>query len=642
MNNYKLLEVPHISRFDTWRFNTLELQTNYFNGLEGLIIDDCFPPFYSNYLKLDKSDLLTHTLSYNYCILNFDGKNYYYFITDMKYISEDLIGVNLIMDTIQTFMFDIDFDYSVLDRMSIKRRPEKNSYDINREYIRENLSQGEFINVSEAEYSHYKYILVTSRKELHETGNTPKGLIQNYVDMTNGIYRYLIFLPDTSISPYYSGRYYIEYDYNGTLINKDFSYSELRSLLLNISENADILDCIFIDNSEFLDDALGREDIITGGQYTILLTYNANTASVDFDNYGLKQFMPSFVVSKNDYSNGAGTLNLIINNTNLSNNDTNNSVGTLFNIKYIPALLDENYINVKFGEKMNYTSYPLYKSKDTRFITHQYYDFASYARIYDIVSYEHRNINLYNTRIICNTIENLERFTDAWLQYKSLNYATLKSGIKNNMLMDTAGTFLGGIQKGTMISSGNQFNEGSALAQKGVSYGASSSSGLSAGSRTMFNDPLITGSKAYLNIGKTLNDFLTLKGNLEHTPDTRCQGNQYSSDYLGQFTKVFYSVDMVSDIYDVAKKIEYFGYKVHKNLVGVNLLNDASVLPRYYYNIIKCSQLDIHLNFLIQDQDIINDIEQRFKDGLRLWNNSNNVHIIEDLIYDNVENDFLV
>ncbi len=642
MNNYKLLEVPHISRFDTWRFNTLELQTNYFNGLEGLIIDDCFPPFYSNYLKLDKSDLLTHTLSYNYCILKFDGKNYYYFITDMKYISEDLIGINLIMDTIQTFMFDINFDYSVLDRMSIKRRPEKNSYDINRDYIRENLSQGEFINVSESEYSHYKYILVTSRKELHETGNTPKGLVQNYVDMTNGIYRYLIFLPDTSISPNYTGRYYIEYDYNGTLTNVDYSYSELRSLLLDISQNADILDCIFIDNSEFLDDALGREDVMISDKYTILLTYNANTASVNFTYYGLEEFMPSFIVSKNDYLNGEGNLNLIINNTNLSNNDTNNNTGTLFNIKYVPALIDENYINVKFGEKMNYTSYPLYKSKDTRFRTHQYYDFASYARIYDIVSYEHRNINLYNTRIICNTMENLERFTDAWLQYKSLNYATLKSGIKNNLLMDTAGTFLGGIQRGTMISSGNQFNEGSALAQKGVSYGASSSSGMSVGSRTMFNDPLITGSKAYLNIGKTLNDFLTLKGNLEHTPDTRNQGNQYSSDYLGQFTKVFYSVDMVSDIYDVAKKIEYFGYRVHKNLVGVNLLNDSSVLPRYYYNIIKCSQLDIHLNFLIQDQDIINDIEQRFKDGLRLWNNSNNVHMVEDLIYDNVENDFLV
>lgn len=646
MDYYKLVNIPHISRFDTWRFANQSAQDTYFDGLSGATFNDCFPPFFTNYLKIDKTDL-QQNVYYNYCILNFNDERYYYFVDGIKYINEDLVGVNLIMDTIQTYMFRIKFNYSVVSRMSIKRKLAKNSPLINREYIRENLSKGEFLKTSYSEYSNNNYVLVTCRQPIGNPDDTKKALFQEEVNFTNGLYRYLILLPKFPKNKVVTTVNLIIYR-DGTPITHSYQANSIGTCFNKLLQHPNVIDCIWINNSSFIDNQLeprfSYDEQSATLTHTIYL-YTGSGLNLDFDNVFTPAsqesyyFAPILTITKNDFT--TSIFNILVNGHSFPS-ATNNSTNTLFNINYIPALLDENYIQVKYGEKMRYSMFPLHKSPTVRFLKYNYYDFASFSRIYGINFNKNDNgtqpnfedEDVYNSKIVCNTLENLDLYTDAWQTYKSQNYATLKSGLKNNLAIGIGSTLLGsiGASKGAV---GN--------ASVGTSSANPSFWGSTYGGNTAYKmqNPAITGAQVGLLTAKTLNDFLTMKENLEHTPDTRNQGNQYSSDLLSKFTTVFQEIDCVTDIEEVAKKIEYFGYKVHKVLRNENLLTNATLLPRYYYNIIQCDELTVDVDYYLQDQEILNDIEARFKDGLRLWTKANNTNMLDNLIYDNVEIDFI-
>ena len=624
-NFYKLVYIKGISRLDTWKFGSKSNQKAYFDSLTGYRVDDYFPPHYTNTIRFDINDFNYSTTNYNYCLLYFNNKYYCYFIDGIHYLNEDVFELMFVEDTIQTHMFDVSFNYSVMDRMSIKRKLANG--EINRDYIRENLSQGEFVNSRYEEYSRYKYVLITSRQELHTpSGYGARALVQNSVDMTSGLYRYLLCLPDLTGETRTIYGYKIEYDGGtGSLVQKTFYYHSIRNVYNYISESEDVVDCIFIDNCKALDEYLGREDSVIQENnvyyYLIQLTKTDNM-QLSFDGHlDTFDFVPCLTITKNNFGDFQNELFVRIGTTNLSNQAVNTHIDTPFDIKYVPALLDENYINLRFGEKMKHSTYPLYKSKIDRFYQYEYYDFASYSRIYMINAYNTnpatRLEDVYDTKILCNTIEYLEKYTDAWQQFKSQNYATLTSGIKNNMALDLAGTFLGSVKSSTTFTDEGAF------------------------SKTTISDPKLTAAKAGIQVAKTLNDFLTTKGNLEHTPDKRNMGNNYSSDFLSRATKVFQAVDYVKDIEQVAKKLEWYGYKVNYNYTNTNILLDSTVQPRYYFNIIKCSSISIDMVGFIKDNVILDDIETRLKNGLRIWDYNHQNTMLDNLIYDNVENDYI-
>lgn len=643
MVKYKLLNVPHISRFDTWRFTSLQEQTQYFNGISGTTINDYFPPFFTNYLKLDKSDLSSN-IHYNYCILDFEEKYYYYFITDLKYINESVIGINLVMDTIQTFMFDIKFNYSVLSRMSIKRMLNSTGNSINRDYIRENLSKGEFLVNHYSENNNHNYVIVTCRQPIGNPIDTARGLVQEGFNFTNGLYRYLIILPkipqtvlvtQITLRVYTDSSHYSDYS---------FSLNSIASCFNSLLQHSNVIDCVWVSNSNYIDSKLNPRQSYYIETHTLMYSINNFAGSglgLDFENVLTPQdnvsyrFAPILTITNNDFT--TSYFDITYNGQSFSGS-RNHSKITLFNPIYVPALLDENYIQVKYGEKMKYSTFPLYKSHTTRFLKYDYYDFASFSRLYGINFDEYEDFQLqdiYNSKIICNTLENLDLYTDAWQTYKSQNYATLKSGIKNNFALASAGILLGGANAQTSASGNSSVGTSASNPMFwGSTYGGNKN--------FRMDNPRILGAKVGLAGAKTLNDYLVTKGNLEHTPDTRNQGNQYSSDVLGKFNNIFTEIDCVSDIEAVAKKLEYFGYKVHKVLTNENLLNNGTLLPRYYYNIVQCDELTLDVDYYIQDQDIIDDIEARFKEGLRLWNKESNTNMLDTLIYDNIENDFIV
>ena len=420
----------------------------------------------------------------------------------------------------------------------------------------------------------------------------------------------------------------------------NFDIDDVRTFINNIIKNPNVIDVVFINNSKFLDDNLGRQDTITSGVTEIVINNSHIDKCYFVPSYYINgsEFACSLHISTNNILASLETFNITIDNITFDNNH-NTQLRQPFTIKNIPALLDENYIRVKFGEKMHYTTYPLYQLKAVELQTFDYYDFASFSRIYNFNQDEYTqygtDMDVFDTKIVVNTLENLDMYTDAWLQYKSTNYATLRSGIKNNIAFDILGTMTGSINSSRGFNSADIMSiTKNQMIETGMNY-----------SRFGVNNPLLTGINIGLKSAKSVNDFLVNKENLEHTPDKRNLGNQYSSDFLGEFTNVFKSTECVSDIYDVAKKYEFYGYKVNKILNNTNLLNDRNVLTRYYYNYIKCKDIEIDIEYFICDTSIKEDIENRFMQGIRLWNSNTvdnvNYPIGYTVRYDNLEKDFI-
>ena len=122
-------------------FASLQDQDSYFNSLDNttIITSTFYPPYYRNVLKLDTADISLNS-NYNYVWFEYNGKRYYYFLSNVRYISEYLLAITITMDTIQTYYFDIKVHSAIVRRKFIDRF--EPSGLINRSYIRENVSSG--------------------------------------------------------------------------------------------------------------------------------------------------------------------------------------------------------------------------------------------------------------------------------------------------------------------------------------------------------------------------------------------------------------------------------------------------------------------------------------------------------------------
>ena len=143
MNYITTYWVKGISRIDTPIFATLVDQEHFFSECEPYTIpnNSFYPPHFKNRILLNTSDI-TFKSQRNYLSLEYDSKTYYYFIDSIEYVSEDVIALNITMDVIQTFMFSINIISAEKERESIKRWV---NHKINRDYIRENVSAGDFM-----------------------------------------------------------------------------------------------------------------------------------------------------------------------------------------------------------------------------------------------------------------------------------------------------------------------------------------------------------------------------------------------------------------------------------------------------------------------------------------------------------------
>ena len=105
----KLYNIPGISPDNEPYFSSVSVREANFNTRLVKSLSTYFYPVQNeNRIKFEVTDVPL-TLVYNYISIEMYGKEWYYFVDSFRYVNEKIYYVNLFMDAIQTFYFDISF-----------------------------------------------------------------------------------------------------------------------------------------------------------------------------------------------------------------------------------------------------------------------------------------------------------------------------------------------------------------------------------------------------------------------------------------------------------------------------------------------------------------------------------------------------
>ena len=139
----KLLKVPiELDNKNQLNFSSKTTQYNYFNGCTKISIDD------SSYQRKDNTirypGHIDDLIGYNYCMYrntSYSNKWFYAFITDMRYINDEMTLITIKTDVWQTWQFDIEIKKCFVEREHV------NSDNYGEHTVPENLETGEYITL---------------------------------------------------------------------------------------------------------------------------------------------------------------------------------------------------------------------------------------------------------------------------------------------------------------------------------------------------------------------------------------------------------------------------------------------------------------------------------------------------------------
>lgn len=597
--NITLYYVPGISDVDTPVFESRFFQREFFaEQVHNVITTGFYPPYLRNVVTLDTSDFNLTTSTYNYLSLEFNNKIYYYFIRNKRYKNEDVVDLEIEMDTIQTFMFDVVFNNAFLDRLSINRM--NANYKINRDYIRENLSNGEFSVVSN--YTIYnreitdpfklpiqfeKYVIVKYVKNIEDSSDTDVHTRQ-YIDLASMNY-------DSLDSPYNYAilplRFGTVTDYSvSPSVDRNWDFGSHSSQL---AENADVVDIYAIpfrfSNDIYCDRVDTLLDIKYGHTY-----YNTNRV-------GLKMLENSWILYPKNK-----TINIYVNTDEISHGISyNTTLGALFDVSKVPAMYDENYTKITFGDGVVRTEYPLY-SCDSFILGVSYWaDLSSGNLYYNIYRGTEPMNNRYDTIVVNTSGYHFDLKNDPWKTYIASNRATLTGAFISSGVTLLASAGLGAIKPVA----------GEMAAMSSIGKGV-----------------------------KNISHYFVNKENLKHAPDEVKRTGNAIPDMYSESLLVSSKVSYCDDFADIARYYESYGYKVAKTSTENLFLTNY----RYLYDYVQTKELSI----IIGDKETEKDFIDRFNNGLRLWHttdgelhchdiNGNSIEIGQVCVYDNLENIFI-
>lgn len=682
--NLELIYIEGISREDTLYFRSILRQTQYFTRhvVVNIQSNGFYPPYYQNSIKLSTEDLELDT-KVNYLRILYNDKYYYYFIDNVAYISEEVISIDITMDTIQTFMFDLKIFSGIIERKFIDRYVDGK---INRNYIRENFSDGNFLikdmklyttsasfeKHNDEDTTGYMLIIKTTDK-LDDDGTAPAistspevtlrfpesdGTYEN-TDCLSGIINSYIYycVPFPYSVPYDN----VRNNLTAVVQKEDGTTKQILVQPENISK--DILDdprivsayyvpfnCLPIRlREDFYIDCEDNTSTTTTHTYSFCITYGPGD---DDDNgciFRLPQKSCEIVPLLDSYT---------------FDFTENSNPSVKFDIKYEPALLDINYIRYTFGDISSRATFDLFYALDNK-VWNCYFNDLDGNRYYRLnpnsplfsLDYEYDG-NLTFLNVLENLVFSAPSFvdvlTDSWKQYKSYNsYAWAGA------LATTAANvvFAGyGYKVDAGIASSNLMHDLSEIYRKSSTY-----------DKRYKNKNIVVRSGAQRRIDELERQYGNTQAqqqaalaqqiggsgggliseairetNARYAPDiAKTQGN-IKLDYILGAMQVFSKLEVVQDIERCAQYYHRYGYRVDEyidtSIYDENTTNIFDyVNTRYYYSYVKIREINIDLSRLEDARDI-EDIELRFRAGLRIWNNDLiNSDIIGDYEKDNPE-----
>lgn len=604
---YSFYYVEGISETDSPLFNSLAEQAQWFNKHVVKSVDDYYPPNYTNAIRVDSDDL-TILSKCNYFSLTYNDKTYYYFITGVEYINEAVVNINVEMDTIQTYMFDIKYNNARISRRTIKRWNPDGS--INREYIRENFGSNLFdIKYQEVFSDRFFPMFLISKSngspsKYIDVENDKNYIIGNTLDFALFPFSYLKTNSDNANMNIkihqlnLQGE--IEYKNEGTLY--DF-YNVIRDL---------------IETPEVISGCIVPYIVATKGSYEI--TENDNEIILTlYTTYGGKNL--NYHLNTNNDGliriGQSGNSNYNIFNDYLTEDFSmpfikNTNINSTFDYRYIPQLIDENYISLYFGFRTSYTEFPLSRASKINFKLQYKLDFLSGSNIFRILE-ENDNTDKFLTTKVVDPIP-VMLLTDPWKQYLSNN----RLGVYLKPLLDLAGgssPFFSNVE-----TTKEKFNYSRKHPKRMTSK------------KTTITDRVQVGGLGNIT---GLADTLTGYYDLANAPTQVRQTADPSSELVSNNMKIVYYLNFVNNIKAVATIYESIGYAQDEFVTGTPIFKDRQI-----YNYIACSDIDLHLNVLTTSE-IVDNIFNRYYNGIRYWNVSTmeqlNLHLGEVCVYDNVE-----
>lgn len=610
----KLGYIQGYNSYTEFKFNNANDRDAHFNNWVEHTIDAYYPPYYTNVIKVDISEV-PQTTPINFVILVHNNKYYYYFVDHFNYVNEDIYEIVINMDTVLTHMFDFVVNQGTITRKSINRW---NGNEINRNYVRENVSEG-IMEVSEFTYRKpHKYVIVCSSHNYVDANTDSGHYSETGINYDFGYYVYVFPIPEFPLSQLATISIYS--DYGQTLVS-NVSYYDYISYFIRDPFTINMM----ITESGYLDKILGTAWVSGVAYQSCSLWLDYDVSSLDIVKINNTKVC-GFNIRNLDINNNkiiSKTLPFVKNTQNLE----------LFNWKYVPQLLDENYIQLEYGDINGFTSYPMHQAKSSKFDLYNNLDVTNGNDGYYILN-ENETTNMHKTYTVSLGLT-FDLITDPWLEYQAQNKGTLSTGLQlqavNTLYSTVKGVATMGAGAGSSISNMTRAYYNMEKHTASITAKDTASTKMPSGSLTPVSDGLMQG----INI---IANYQINKENLEYAPDTvKGRANLYTmlfSKYKSPYTRVL----MVNDIENCAKKLEEYGYRVNEVFNGSSYITTICT-TRTYYNCISMRITEYTMTCFIPN-DIINDILARIENGLRfidVHSVPSDIALIDVFKYDNVE-----
>lgn len=447
-----LYYIKGINYTDTPYFKNRQLRDLfYLNHKVATIETSYYPPYYHNTIKFTTDDIDFNS-NVNYLSIDSSDRTYYYFIDSFRYISDSIIELSITMDVIQTYYFDISISNCCIERKFINR------YDdnlISRKYLRENVSQGvKLLDTKTYPITRGWYIIryskdVNSNPIFNYGGATKFPTASNYLIISSYFDYYC-----TSQTGFDK-----ESVKEGGITNSHFG-SDLTTLeYLLQSEYVANVTYVPFDIFEGKYEQKRKFTHATGNQETFYVfpddkftqlkikdvyttTDTSEGTSIRYNMYAL-----SFYADPNAWTGGAGELKkyqavnismpwIKITDYTLTF-EKNTKKGIVFDSKFVPALEDENYMELKFGENSALCSAKLFRSTITKFGLYALYEFDTGSRNYCINPFEvgFNNYPIQYQSIVSSYIPlDITLTTNALREYLDANKYKLLFGLFGSLL----------------------------------------------------------------------------------------------------------------------------------------------------------------------------------------------------------------
>ena len=518
------------------------------------------------------------------------GKEWYYFVDSFRYVNEKIYYVNLFMDAIQTFYFDISF---------IKYEGKRS---LNFTGLRDNLSLDPTLyphsNVNYDENKPFIFVIQYKERSVQQLELLDPYTSQNVNYTIGDIEENVIKMPGkyTGSSLYISDglkTLYLLPNNIQTSYWRYFSDLNLTDELLYANNRDDFMKTIaIILNDPNVVNAYATKVYPKGINYGVHKVDNTT-----FEGFYLDEGM---ILYKNGMVH--------------SSKDIKTPKTSLIEIeprKYgsftTPSrnICDSNYVQISIGEVNDMAIVPIeLLEPNTSYDLYCMLDICSGVRTYWVNAKPLLDIKF---RQVCNSIETLQLFNDNYNTYLLQNKGSLTTGIA---LQKTQ----------AWVNFGNQIlNQNAAKAFNGAMQGGVAG-GIVAGAESTVTSVVDMFNTMY-GIDKSIQ---AQRENAYYTPDTIKLGNNYTNDLFNGFLDRVVIETRVADCQDIIELRDYIGYLSNDVVTDKTLI---TLLNNYdWVNGKKLLMGSATLNLAsFNTRDNLVAIKDRFEKGVRFYTDISNL-----------------